>query len=180
MTATTASRWIVGDLDRVPGLGDHLVEVAASRDVVSIPDEATVHHLVVRLQPPPAASVEDGGCLDEVVPALVWLVDQVRDGVARLAPEGSLTLVLPLESAYGEAQGTAAATVCGAAISMARTWAIELERDGVRVNTVLAETAAEARPEDVATTITALWDASPRLTGAEVVVGTGGLGRLRP
>ncbi|GAA5165350.1 MULTISPECIES: SDR family oxidoreductase [Amycolatopsis] len=122
---------------------------------------------------------------DELLDAEIGavLADVLAD-VQRALPgltghSGRIVFLLPHDVALGRPHATAAGAVAGALLSMARTLAIELGRDGITVNTILyAEGTEPAVAGQVAALVAPAGDA---VTGQEIYVTAGsGLGRLRP
>ncbi|WP_236791871.1 hypothetical protein [Amycolatopsis sp. GM8] len=155
-------------------------------------DSALVHPLsTVESAVPAACLVPDlpgdrdlEALSDELLDAEIGdVLGNVLAEVQRLLPgltgSGRLVFLLPAEAALGRPHATSAGAVAGGILSMARTLAIELARDGIAVNTVLYADAAETA---VAHQVAALLAAEgAAVTGQEIYVTAGsGLGRLRP
>ena len=109
-------------------------------------------------------------------------VQQALPGL-RAAGGGRLVFVLPVGPVMGEPSASASAAVVGGVLSMARTLAIELGRDGVTVNVVVVDPLRldELGPALADQFAALLGRGGAGLTGQEIYV-TGGveLGRLRP
>jgi NAD(P)-dependent dehydrogenase (short-subunit alcohol dehydrogenase family) len=115
----------------------------------------------------------------EIGDALGGVLTEVQRLLPGLTGSGRLLFLLPAEAALGRPHATAAGAVAGGILSMARTLAIELARDGIAVNTVLYADAVETA---VAHQVAALLGIeAAAVTGQEIYVTAGsGLGRLRP
>lgn len=187
-----ATRWVVGSAETTKPLANTLLidAVAAGTSVDELAGSADGGQLEsIALIPPvpgPAAfaAATDG---QEIRSALLWLLSEMQAALKLLGPGGSVVVLLPQGPAMGQSGSCSASAVCGGAMSMARTWAIEFARTGIRVNTVLYGEAL-VDPDDVsivpavAAQVEAFWDRrAESITGQEVFV-TGGLdiGRLRP
>ncbi len=122
---------------------------------------------------------------DELLDAEIGdVLGDVLAEVQQVLPElssrgGRLVFLLPHDVALGRPHSTAASAVAGGVLSMSRTLAIELGRDGVTVNTLLY---ADGSEPAVARQVAALVaPESAAITGQEIYVTAGsGLGRLRP
>ncbi|MEU0514644.1 SDR family oxidoreductase [Amycolatopsis sp. NPDC006125] len=115
----------------------------------------------------------------EIGDVLAGVLAELQRQLPALSGTGRLVFLLPAEAALGRPHATAAGAVAGGVLSMARTLAIELARDGITVNTVLYAEGAETA---VAHQVSALLAADGGdITGQEIYVTAGsGLGRLRP
>lgn len=129
---------------------------------------------------PPAHAAGDVGA--HVKPPLAWLVRQMQRVQPTLASPASVALLLPVAPTMGDRAQVLGSAVCGASLSMARTWAIELERDGVGVNCLMYEERDGdlVQPLAVVSALRALWSA-PTISGQQIFTGSGtSLGRLHP
>ena len=115
----------------------------------------------------------------EIGDVLARVLAEVQRVLPGLSGAGRLVFLLPAEAALGRPHAVAAGAVAGGVLSMARTLAIELDRDGITVNTLLY---AEGAENAVAHQVSALLAAEGAdITGQEIYVTAGsGLGRLRP
>ncbi|HEU5036662.1 MAG TPA: hypothetical protein VFT70_06650 [Nocardioides sp.] len=93
---------------------------------------------------------------------------------------GSITIVLPAAATLGQAGASVAGAFCGGMLSLARTLAIELKRQRIRVNTVLVDQHVPGVVASLATQATALMS-MPGVTGQEIYLADGlDCGRIRP
>ncbi|MDD7939687.1 hypothetical protein PHK61_14780 [Actinomycetospora lutea] len=162
----------------VRGEGSVLSAVRAALSTVRPAAPAAV---VVPAVPGPGPLAELG---DDRLDALVGdTLDAVLADVrATLGqPLDRLVFVLPHAPLMGVADGVAASAVAHGVLSMARTLAIELARDGVTVNVVAADVDAPA-PGALAAQLGALLGAGGEaITGQEIYLTAGtDLGRARP
>ncbi|ANS32229.1 hypothetical protein R1CP_38150 (plasmid) [Rhodococcus opacus] len=124
---------------------------------------------------------------DTIKGPLLWLLTELQAALPALASSGSVVVLLPQAPAMGEVAHSAASAVCGAAMSMARTWSIELGKADIRVNTLLyaeamTDPAASTIAPAVAAQLETFWDPrSSAITGQEIFVTAGlDIGRLHP
>lgn len=131
---------------------------------------------------PTAATFTADDIGSEVKPPLAWLVRQLQEALPALQHPASLAILLPTGPTMGDRDSALASAVCGGALSMARTWAIELQRDGIGVNCLMYEIGDSGLVDSAALAVQlqALWTA-PSITGQQVFTGSGtDLGRLHP
>jgi NAD(P)-dependent dehydrogenase (short-subunit alcohol dehydrogenase family) len=171
-------------------MGAGAVADAAARSLSTcsgIVDAAVPAVVVVPRVPGPGALAElSARYLDtEVAEPLADVLLAVQQALPalRAAGAGRLVFVLPVGPVMGEPSAGAAAAVAGGVLSMARTLAIELGRDGVTVNVVVVDPLRldELGPALAGEFAALLGNGGAGLTGQEIYV-TGGveLGRLRP
>lgn len=150
-----------------------LADAVRSALIMTVPaDTAAV--IVPRVpEPAPLAELTDEHLAAEVGDAL----DAVLADVQAALPVARLVFVLPADPVMGISGGAAASAVTNAVLSMARTLAIELARDGTSVN-VLAVGSTTALQAQLAAL---LGEGGRDITGQEVYL-TGGtdLGRVHP
>jgi NAD(P)-dependent dehydrogenase (short-subunit alcohol dehydrogenase family) len=126
--------------------------------------------------------------LDEAIAApLTALMSALREAVRQMAgntDEGRIVVLLPQAPSMGT-DGFTTAAVCGGAISMLRTLALELRRQDISVNTLFYE--GDLSPDSPTTAAVAdligtlLFDRTAPVTGQEIFVTAGAdLGRLHP
>lgn len=183
-------RWLVGTADQTKHLAEALNGTALATDTLLDAIETDASTAAVAFVPeiPDAAPFDTEPDARTVHIPILWLTSEMQSALARFGSEGgSVVILLPQSAAMGEAGKSAASAVTGAAVSMARTWAIELAKRRVRVNTILYseslfDSGNHTIADAVATQVDTFWN--PRaasITGQEVFV-TNGLdtGRLHP
>jgi NAD(P)-dependent dehydrogenase (short-subunit alcohol dehydrogenase family) len=181
---TTAARVLfVGDPTRISGLTQPDAGVAAIAAVSDVPADLADAIVVVPRVPAVGdfAEMTDeeletdlGGALLELLASVQAVVRQLADG------RGHLILVLPAEPTLGQVGAAMSGAFCGAALSLARTLAIELDREHITVNTVLHGELTPAIRTGIAAQLHALVE-NGAITGQEIYVTSGtDLGRLRP
>ncbi|MEQ3553443.1 hypothetical protein WIS52_23475 [Pseudonocardia nematodicida] len=152
----------------------------AVRDATDRLDPAApVAVLVPRVPvPAPLAELTDDRLTTDVAEALESVlvdVQAVVDGITRLV------FVLPHEPLMAVACGTAASAVSNGVLSMARTLAIELAREGTTVNVVAVDAADPAVAALTGQLAVLTGDGGAAITGQEIYLTAGtDLGRLRP
>jgi NAD(P)-dependent dehydrogenase (short-subunit alcohol dehydrogenase family) len=173
----------------------HVVGVGALADAVIrslstsaelVDDGAPAVVVVPRVPAPGALTSLTARNLDtEVADPLVDVLGVVQQALPalRATGDGRLVFVLPVAPVMGEPSSTAAAAVVGGILSMARTLAIELDRDSVTVNTLVADPGRlnALGPSLAAQLAVLLGPDGAGLTGQEIYAAGGvELGRLRP
>ena len=187
MTAATAS--VAGPAGtHVHVVGAGAVADAVTRSLSTCSGIAAAPAVVVvpRVPEPGALAELSARHLDtevaEPLTDVLLAVQQALPGL-RAAGGGRLVFVLPVGPVMGEPSASASAAVVGGVLSMARTLAIELGRDGVTVNVVVVDPLRldELGPALADQFAALLGRGGAGLTGQEIYV-TGGveLGRLRP
>ncbi|NEW72943.1 hypothetical protein [Streptomyces rhizosphaericus] len=118
---------------------------------------------------------------------LTLLMTELRQAARAMGgnPEGGrIVVLLPEKPSMGAADGFPAAAVCGAAVSMLRTLAMELERRNISVNTLFysGDLSASANTKALTALLdTLLFGDTAPVIGQEVFVAGGAdLGRLHP
>jgi NAD(P)-dependent dehydrogenase (short-subunit alcohol dehydrogenase family) len=115
-----------------------------------------------------------GGALRELLTAVQAVLPSFADR------RGHLIILLPAEPTLGQVGSAVPGAFCGAALSLARTLALELARDHITVNTVLHGEPSPAIRAGLAAQLVAL-AGSDAATGQEIYIADGtDLGRLRP
>ncbi|MDL5155605.1 hypothetical protein [Actinomycetospora termitidis] len=131
--------------------------------------------------PAPLSELDDERLDREVGDALVDTLEQVQGAVGALTAGGRLVLVLPHAPLMGLAHGAAASAVTNGVLSMARTLAIELARDGITVNVLAVDAEAPSVRALAAELDALLVEGGADVTGQEISLTAGtDLGRLRP
>jgi NAD(P)-dependent dehydrogenase (short-subunit alcohol dehydrogenase family) len=130
-------------------------------------------------EPAPLAELDDERLEREVGDALATVLEHARAAVD--AGAGRLVVVLPHAPLMGVTGGAAASAVTNGVLSMARTLALELARDGVTVNVLAVDAAAPAVASLAAALEALLGEGGGDVTGQEIYLTAGtDLGRLRP
>jgi NAD(P)-dependent dehydrogenase (short-subunit alcohol dehydrogenase family) len=165
---------VVGDGALVPAVREALGSVA--------PGLVAACCVVPRVPGPALLAELDDDRLDrEVGDALAAVLDDVQRAVATFAAGGRLVFVLPHAPLLGTTDGAAASAVTNGVLSMARTLAIELARDGVTVNVIAVDGDGPSERALAAELAVLLGDAGGDVTGQEIYLTAGtDLGRLRP
>jgi NAD(P)-dependent dehydrogenase (short-subunit alcohol dehydrogenase family) len=174
---------------RVDVVGDGAVADAVARSLPTCSEvDGAAPAVVVVPRVPEAAALSgfsDRHLDAEVAEPLTDVLLAVQQALPALRASGAgrLVFVLPVGPVMGEPSAGAAAAVAGGVLSMARTLALELGRDGVTVNVVVVDA---RRLDDLGPALAGelaalLGRGGAGLTGQEIYV-TGGaeLGRLRP
>jgi NAD(P)-dependent dehydrogenase (short-subunit alcohol dehydrogenase family) len=165
----------VGEGPLADAVAGHLAAASGTAAVVLVPRVP---------EPAPLAELTAQRLESDVADPLADVLAQVQTAVPALRADGGrLVFVLPAAPLMGEPSGTAAGAVTGGVLSMARTLAIELARDGVAVNTLAVDTERldEVGPAVAAQLAALLGPAGAAVTGQQVHVTAGSdLGRLRP
>ncbi|MFC5142954.1 hypothetical protein ACFPK1_32360 [Actinomycetospora rhizophila] len=131
--------------------------------------------------PAPLADLDDERLDRDVGDVLVAVLAEVQRAAGAFSGGGRLVVVLPHAPLLGIPGGVAASAVTNGVLSMARTLAIELARDGVTVNVLAVDAAAPSIRALTAGLEALLGDAGADVTGQEVYLTAGtDLGRLRP
>jgi NAD(P)-dependent dehydrogenase (short-subunit alcohol dehydrogenase family) len=181
---TTATRFLfVGDCTRISALTQPDAGMTAIATVFDVPADLAGAVVVVPRVPDAGdfAQMTDqeldtdlGGALSELLAWVQAVVQQLADS------RGHLIIVLPAEPTLGQVGAAMSGTFCGAALSMARTLAIELDREHITVNTVMHGEPTPAIRTGFAAQLQALVEGDA-ITGQEIYVTSGtDLGRLRP
>lgn len=165
----------------VLGDGALVPAVRAALDHAS-PGLAPAHCVVPAIPAPMALDELDDARLDrEVGDRLTATVELVQQAAGAMTAGGRLVVVLPHAPLLGTARGAAASAVTNGVLSMARTLAIELARDGITVNVVAVDAAAASVAALAAQLDALLSEAGANITGQEIYLTAGtDLGRLRP
>lgn len=131
--------------------------------------------------PAPLAALDEDRLDREVGDGLAAALDDVQRAAAAFAAGGRLVFVLPHAPLLGTAAGAGASAVTNGVLSMARTLAIELARDGVTVNVVAVDGGRPSVRALAAALEVLLGDAGGDVTGQEIYLTAGtDLGRSRP
>ncbi|WP_433028292.1 hypothetical protein [Actinomycetospora sp. CA-053990] len=165
---------VLGDGALTPAVREALGGVA--------PGIATACCVVPRVPgPAPLAALDDERLHHDVGNALAAVLDHVQRAAASFTAGGRLVFVLPHAPLLGTIDGAAASAVTNGVLSMARTLAIELARDGVTVNVIAVDEAGPSVRAIAAELEVLLGDAGEDITGQEIYLTAGtDLGRLRP
>ncbi|MFC4786346.1 hypothetical protein ACT8ZV_17855 [Nocardioides sp. MAHUQ-72] len=189
-TGVVGTRPLAVDLARILGteaVADYRELPPGRRHYCLVPPVPAVAHL---------SSVSDGhlttelgATLRDTLYALQHTASQIEAAIGPTRPDpdgqvaqdsGSISIVLPAAPALGQAGASLAGAFCGGSLSLARTLAIELKRQRIRVNTLVVDEEMPGVVASIATQLTALMS-MPGVTGQEIYLADGlDSGRIRP
>ncbi|WP_063890842.1 hypothetical protein [Sciscionella sediminilitoris] len=167
-------------------LGGTADSLASQRSAAADAPAQNASQVCIRVVPPPACTFTDtdDGSLRELEERLVDLVHAVQQARETLVVSGQgsgIVVLLPADVTLGTPENALAGSLCGAALSFARTAAIELRKDGISMNVVLH---GELPDEDLGAMtklLDSLLDSGTLITGQEIYVDRGpNLGRVKP
>ncbi len=176
----------IADPTALPPARKHYVLVPPAPESLSLTaagDDALVTELGDALRNCVYALQRLASLIDSVVAPHVADADPDYDGPIQDEAgqdSGSITIVLPAAATLGEAGYSVTSAFCGGVLSLARTLAIELRRQHIRVNTLMVDQHLPGVVASVATQVTALMS-MPGVTGQEIYLADGlDCGRIRP